>query len=244
MIGPRSLSKSLKSFSLLFSCQINKSNSDYNSNGIDVMQAPPLTERPLFPLNTPLFPKCTLQLQIFEQRYLKMISSCLRNGSSFTVCLLREGFEKQEVLGNADSSAQNEPIFYSVGTAAKIIDFDQMPNGLLSITLQGEQRQGLDLIRQQADGLWLAHADDLEDVNACDGDIPPVWTAVLKSLTQSGVVTCSEAALRDNPELAMNYFAMYGPLPVYLKQSLLEIDDRQVRWQCLQDFTVQSLMQV
>ena len=208
------------------------------------MQSLQPAEQPLFPLNTPLFPKCTLQLQIFEQRYLKMISTCLRNGSSFTVCLLREGFEKQEVLGNADSPNRNEPIFYSMGTSAKIIDFGQMPNGLLSISLQGEQRQRLDQIHQQADGLWLAQTDNLAEVNACKGEILPVWTAVLKSLTKSGIVTDSEEELHDNPELAMNYFAMYAPLPSYLKQTLLETDDLQIRWQRLQDFTAQGLMQI
>lgn len=206
------------------------------------MLSPQSVEQPLFPLNTPLFPKCTLQLQIFEQRYLKMISACMRNGSNFTVCLLREGFEKQEVLGNTDSPGQNLPIFYSLGTSAKIIDFDQMPNGLLSISLLGEQRQRLDQIRQQADGLWLAQTDNLAEVNACKAEIPTLWSAVLKSLTQSGIVTYSETELRDNPELAMNYFAMYAPLPSSLKQSLLEIDDLQIRWRLLQDFTAQNLM--
>ncbi len=208
------------------------------------MQSPQPAEQPLFPLNTPLFPKCTLQLQIFEQRYLKMISTCMRNGSSFTVCLLREGFEKQEVLGNADSPTQDLPIFYSIGTSAKIIDFGQMPNGLLSVSLQGEQRQSLDQIHQQADGLWLAQTANLTEVNACIEEIPPIWTAVLKSLSKSGIVTCSEAELHNNPELAMNYFAMYAPLPSALKQSLLETDDLQVRWQRLQDFTGPNLMQV
>ncbi|NJA05879.1 peptidase S16 [Methylococcaceae bacterium WWC4] len=208
------------------------------------MQSLQAGDQALFPLNIPLFPKCTLQLQIFEQRYIKMISACLRSGSSFTVCLLREGFEKQEVLVNADAPAKNESIFYSIGTSAKIIDFGQMPNGLLSISLRGEQRQSLDEIHQQADGLWLAKTGNLEEVNVCNGEVLPIWAAVLKSLIQSGVVSCSEAELYDHPELAMNYFAMYAPLPSHLKQSLLEIDDLQIRWQRLQEFTAQSLIKV
>lgn len=198
-------------------------------------------ELPLFPLNTPLFPKCTLRLQIFEPRYLDMVSACQRNGSSFVVCLLREGFERQEVHANADLPAQDEPIFYPVGTCARIIDFGQMPNGLLSISLLGEQRKRLDQIRQQADGLWLAQADDLAEENTCEGEIQPVWTEVLKSLAKSGIVTCSESELQNDPELAMNYFAMYAPLPARLKQSLLEIDNRQIRWQRLQALTAEGL---
>ena len=32
----------------------------------------------LFPLNTVLFPGCTLDLQIFEARYLDMIGRCMK----------------------------------------------------------------------------------------------------------------------------------------------------------------------
>jgi len=208
------------------------------------MQQPQPAEQALFPLNTPLFPKCTLQLQIFEQRYLNMISACLRNGSSFSVCLLREGFEKLEVLGNTESPARQVPIFYSLGTRARIIDFGKMPNGLLSISLQGEQRQRLQQIRQQADGLWLAQTDDLAESNACQGEIPPGWTAILKSLSKSGMLAHTEADLLGNPELAMNYIAMYAPLPAFVKQSLLELDDLQIRWRRLREVTAQSLAQV
>ena len=34
----------------------------------------------LFPLNTVLFPGCTLDLQIFEARYLDMIGRCMKKG--------------------------------------------------------------------------------------------------------------------------------------------------------------------
>ena len=32
---------------------------------------------PLFPLNTVLFPGCMLDLQVFEARYLDMVSRCM-----------------------------------------------------------------------------------------------------------------------------------------------------------------------
>lgn len=35
---------------------------------------------PLFPLDTVLFPGCVLDLQIFEARYLDMVSQCLKAG--------------------------------------------------------------------------------------------------------------------------------------------------------------------
>src|SRR5205085_12678722 len=47
----------------------------------------------LFPLNTVLFPGGRLPLRIFEQRYMEMAKGCLREGTPFGVCLIREGSE-------------------------------------------------------------------------------------------------------------------------------------------------------
>ena len=46
---------------------------------------------PVFPLNTPLLPGCKMPLQIFEQRYLDMVSSCMKAGTGFVVALLEPG---------------------------------------------------------------------------------------------------------------------------------------------------------
>ena len=47
----------------------------------------------LFPLNTVLFPGCTLDLQLFEARYLDMISRCMKKGESFGVVCILDGSE-------------------------------------------------------------------------------------------------------------------------------------------------------
>ena len=77
---------------------------------------------PLFPLHTVLFPGGLLPLKIFEARYIDMVSECLRNDSGFGVCLIRQGHE----VGQA-------AITRSVGTYARIMDFQQYPDGLLGI---------------------------------------------------------------------------------------------------------------
>ena len=66
---------------------------------------------PLFPLNAVLFPGGYLPLRIFEARYLDMISTCLRQGSGFGVCLIRSGKE----VGNAAE-------IHHIGTQATIVD--------------------------------------------------------------------------------------------------------------------------
>src|SRR5262249_50490638 len=72
-----------------------------------------LTELPLFPLNTVLFPGGRLPLRIFEQRYMEMEKACLRERSPFGVCLIREGREVGAPAIPAD-----------VGTLARIGTWD------------------------------------------------------------------------------------------------------------------------
>ena len=84
---------------------------------------------PLFPLSTVLFPEGELKLRLFEPRYLDMVSECLRMDTGFGICLISAGKE-------AGQAAE----FFSLGTYARIIDFEQMSDGLLGINVRGERR--------------------------------------------------------------------------------------------------------
>ncbi len=108
---------------------------------------------PLFPLNTVLFPGCTLDLQIFEARYLDMISTCMRRGESFGVVAILAG----EEVGEA---AQQ---FAVIGCEALIRDFQQRPNGLLGIRIEGGRRFRVTASKVQANQLTLAAVDWLEE---------------------------------------------------------------------------------
>jgi len=92
-----------------------------------------MTEIPLFPLSTTLMPHGLLSLQIFEQRYLDLIASCMRTGTGFGVIWLRKGRE-------VASQGLDTPDIGDYGTYARIVDFDQLPNGLLGITVKGGER--------------------------------------------------------------------------------------------------------
>ncbi len=84
---------------------------------------------PLFPLNTVLFPGGVLPLRLFEPRYLDMVSNCLRNETGIGVVLIKEGSE----VGNAARP-------HDIGTMTSICYWNKRPDGLLGITLKGEQR--------------------------------------------------------------------------------------------------------
>lgn len=108
---------------------------------------------PLFVLNSVLLPGCTLDLQVFEARYLDMLSRCLRQGTHFGVLGL-------------DSEAEGEQVLY--GCEAHIIDWQQLESGLLGIRVLGTRVFVVDELSQQHDGLnvgrvsWLSRVHDAE----------------------------------------------------------------------------------
>lgn len=107
------------------------------------------TEIPLFPLNTVLFPGGPLALRIFEPRYVDMVKRCMREELGFGVVLIREGAE----TGPAD--------FHGLGTLARIIDFDQLPEGLLGLSTLGGGRFRVLRRWTQPDGLNLGEIETL-----------------------------------------------------------------------------------
>ena len=84
---------------------------------------------PLFPLGLWLFPGITLPLQIFEPRYLTMISERLKKGAGFGVVPIMDGREVGSV-----------PVIHPVGVEVEVVDWYQQSNGLLGIKVCGLQR--------------------------------------------------------------------------------------------------------
>lgn len=110
-----------------------------------------MTEIPLFPLQTVLYPGGPLSLRIFEPRYLDMVSHCLKQEQGFGVCLIREGSE----TGPAK--------VHETGTLARIRDWSQGQDGLLHILARGEGRFRIQAQRRQADGLNLGEVEWLPE---------------------------------------------------------------------------------
>ena len=109
-------------------------------------------EIPLFPLRTVLYPGGPLPLRIFEQRYLDMISRCMKSESPFGVLLIREGSE----TGPART--------FDVGTLAQITDWYQGSDGLLGVTATGTDRFRRTSERRQDDGLLVGEIFKLIEV--------------------------------------------------------------------------------
>lgn len=112
-----------------------------------------MSELPLFPLRQVLFPGCTLDLQLFEPRYLDMLKSCLKAGTGFGVVSIIRGQE----VGPAAAEVSE------IGCEAQVRDWHQQDNGLLGIRAQGARRFRVLSSRVQADQLRLAEVQWLPE---------------------------------------------------------------------------------
>lgn len=183
---------------------------------------------PLFPLNTVLFPGCVLDLQVFEARYLDMVSGCMRRGESFGVVGILEGSEVGEVPQR----------FAAQGCEALIRDFQQRPNGLLGLRIEGGRRFHVGKVVVQPDQLALAEVEWLA----------PCADAPL--LTEHADLAALLAALAEHPLVAglgmggavgsqqalANQLAYLLPLSVEQKLQLLTEDQPERRLERLQAY--------
>ncbi|MGX5914049.1 LON peptidase substrate-binding domain-containing protein [Aliidiomarina sp. Khilg15.8] len=100
------------------------------------------TEIALFPLTSHVLPGGRLQLRIFEQRYIRMIKESLAEQKGFGVCML-----------NPKGSEDNNSHIMPIGTLVNVVDFESLPDGMLGITVAGEQLFEIDSIAADKDGL-------------------------------------------------------------------------------------------
>ncbi len=156
------------------------------------MTAIPATtiEIPLFPLGTILFPDGVIALKIFEARYLDMIKRCLRENSQFGVISIIKGSEIQ-------SEQAIETTFSSIGTMAKIEDFDPVHPALYMTRSFGTQRFKLIHAKQESNGLWLGKIQPLENDPLIP--IPQEHQKIVNLLNEIISVIRSEDLLGDAP---------------------------------------------
>jgi Lon protease-like protein len=185
------------------------------------------TELPLFPLNTVLFPGGPLPLRIFEPRYVDMVRKCMREGAPFGVLLIRSGKEVGEVSSAAD-----------VGTSARIVDFHQMPDGLLGIVCTGEQKFRLEERRVQPDGLnigtvtWLP----LEPATPLPPQHAHLGLLLERALPQISDIYQTIQLRFDDAGWVSSRLAEILPISLSDKQECLELDDPLARLERLAPF--------
>jgi Lon protease-like protein len=184
-----------------------------------------MTEIPLFPLRTVLFPGGNLPLRIFEQRYLSMIRECASQDTGFGVCLIQEGEEAIAPVRPA-----------RIGTLARIVDWFTLEDGLLGVSTVGTARFLTEHTRKQEDGLFIGQVSWLAEPSPCP---VPVAHSVLSGVLGRFMEKVGDDYPEYRPELLQDaVWVGYRltellPLPTIEKQHLLELSDPVARLQTL-----------
>lgn len=196
-----------------------------------------LSSLPLFPLNSVLFPGGHLALRVFEVRYLDMVRKCHQAGAPFGVVALTEGREVRQPGAPAEQ-------FNDVGTLAVIEQIEAPQPGLITLVCRGTQRFRITRRSHLPHGLWIA------DIEQLDEDLPvPVpddlkkaaaaLERVLSTLQQrdpatATAIVASAAQLNDCGWVA-NRWCELLPVPLALKQRLMELENPLVRLELVGD---------
>jgi Lon protease-like protein len=190
---------------------------------------------PLFPLRTVLFPGGLLPLKVFEQRYVEMTKACMMNRRPFGVCLIVQGEEVATPSGTT-------PEIATVGTLARITDWDVPQVGILHLATVGETRFQVRKHSTQPNGLVVGEVTPIEPESSRPVGETFKPLAQLLELIASRVGPRNFPADRnfDDASWVGYRLAELLPLPLSIKQSMLEINDAEVRLKVLSKFLSQQ----
>lgn len=137
----------------------------------------------LFPLNTLLLPQGKMRLRLFEPRYLRMMKEASSGKRPFAMASL-----------NPLVSQQHADRICPEVTLVSIVDFEQLPDGLLGITVEGLGRYQIIKRWQEQDQLHVAELAPL-----------PFWTAENTNAGQQLLWHKLQLVFRQYPELEKLY---------------------------------------
>ena len=186
---------------------------------------------PIFPLQTVLYPGALLPLRIFEVRYMDMAKACLKDGSPFGICLIKEG---QEVGTPA--------VPERVGCLARIAEADMEELGILKVKAAGLERFRIVSSEVNKQGLIIG---EIEKHEAESGDVETPGFAqcaefLAKAMTGIGAERFAEPFHFDDPSWVGFRLAEILPLRNDVKQKLLELTDATLRVAILHRFLRQQ----
>ena len=191
---------------------------------------------PVFPLpETVFFPKTFLPLNIFEDRYKKMLVDSLKNEKIICISLLKPGFE---------NNYEKNPKINLIGCLGRIEIKNDTPTGTYNILLSGLKKVKINEIKSKKE----YRVAELEVINEIYGDEN-------LDLLKEKVFRAFERMSIDNDypkipdefkelidfEMAVNFLVSYLPIDIIQKQKLLELDDISLRAKILVQFMDSSL---
>ena len=177
------------------------------------------TSSALFPLSVNVLPGAYLPLQIFEPRYIDMVSECLANSEGFCIVLFKddENEENKEYLPH-----------HNIATYVEIVDFNKLDNGLLGITVQGKYKIRIEDVWKQEDELLLGKIEKINEKDDNLSDEPEyldLWNMV-KEITNHPEIKKLNLDLDLNSSISVCYIlASVLPLRPQEKQTILEFEN-------------------
>jgi len=188
------------------------------------------TTLPLFPLKTVLFPGGMLPLKVFEQRYIEMTKACLKDERPFGVCLLKSG----EEVARPDAVGE----FAAIGTMARITECDVPQLGILHLKTEGGTRFQVQSHTVNDAGLVVGRVTAIAPEPALA--LPEAYQP-LAALLELLVERVGREHFAGEPATGDASWVGYRlaellPLPLGIKQGMLEINDSEVRLKVLAQF--------
>ncbi len=165
-----------------------------------------------------LFQGGVLPLQIFEPRYLDMVSRCMREDKPFGVVLIRAGSDTWR-------PGSTGPELFQIGTQARIVDFNQLGNGRLGITARGERKFRIREVSEQPDHLLIGRVSYLPEEPALGvGDEHRDLVDLLEQLLTHPSVQALDLDidLKDARSVGWRLSELL-PIEAEIKQSLLQL---------------------
>ena len=186
---------------------------------------------PIFPLGTVLFPGGVLPLRIFEVRYVEMAKDCLKQGTPFGVCLIREGAE-------VGTPAVPEP----VGCLARIAECDVEELGIIKVKAEGLERFRIVSTEVNGNGLIVGRVEDLHpeaEVTDAQG-LGECADFLRKVMAGIGTERFVPPHRFEDATWVGFRLAEILPLRMDVKQKLLELTDATLRLGILHKFLQQQ----
>lgn len=198
------------------------------------------TPLPLFPLKTVLFPGGLLPLKVFEQRYVEMTKLCLRDDKPFGVCMITQGEEVAHP--GATGAAGSAPEFAQIGTLARITAWDMPQLGILHLKTEGGARFQVQSHSVAGDGLIVGKVTPLapEPTLVLSEAYRPLADLLKLLIDRVGRENFTEKLALDDASWVGYRLAELLPLPLAIKQTMLEVNDRGVRLKVLAQFLKQQ----
>lgn len=137
----------------------------------------------IFPISQFLMPGGKLKLRVFEPRYVRLVREASSGQRSFAIALLNPFVQ------------QNHPDrILPLVTKVFIDDFEQLPDGLLGITISGMQRLQVITRWQESDMLHVAECQTL-----------PNWSASAVPIDCQDLANSMKKLLQSYPQLQTLY---------------------------------------